>query len=167
MIDWIVAGTHGKNRVFYGGIQFFFCLRLFNAHHDIYSARHITHHIWRITMTNAHLVSLTEVADGNVFRYAARDLARRTVAKKNSFEFIHKPDTIRFVVDQYYCTHSGNRIASSRTTPVEGFQYQYTVGQWRIDDLWGIYGRTVDMLCLLDPFRLALFEGDYTNPKIN
>src|SRR5262249_24924933 len=65
---------------------------------------------------------------------------------------------------QYY-DGSGKQIASSRTTPVEN--YPFKTGQWRISDLYGIYGREVEMLCLLDPHKLHLTEDDYTRLGVN
>ncbi len=118
-------------------------------------------------MTDTQLVTLTKATHRNYNRRLARGLARQTISLMDESQFIREPETIKFVTDQYFCAWSGNRIASSRTTPVKDYHLQYKPGQWRISDLWGIYGRTVEMLCLLNPHNLAMFEADYALPGVN
>lgn len=62
-----------------------------------------------------------------------------------------------------YFDSAGQRIASSRETPTEG--YPFKVGQWRISEARGSYGRDVDELVELDPAQLSISEDDFT--KVN
>src|SRR5262249_28080938 len=115
-------------------------------------------------MRVSNFVPLIEVAYGNYHRYLARDLAGADAASRVESDFIPEVETTYNITLQYY-DGSGKQIASSRTTPVEN--YPFKTGQWRISDLYGIYGREVEMLCLLDPHKLHLTEDDYTRLGVN
>jgi hypothetical protein len=62
------------------------------------------------------------------------------------------------VMNKYFEAHRAGK--SSRTTPVE--DYPYKPGDWKIDDLQGIYGRNVEKLVEFDPYEIGLSEEDWT-----
>lgn len=87
------------------------------------------------------------------------DAAVEEVRQMNESEFVSMKAT-RDAVSRAYFDKEGIQKASSRTTPVDA--YPFKLGDWRLDESKGIYGREIERLELLNPDQLELPEGDYT-----
>jgi hypothetical protein len=88
----------------------------------------------------------------------APDIERiiKKVAKMDEDQFIPGAE----VMNQYYQAY--NQGKSSRTTPID--DYPYKPGDWKIDEINGIYGRNVEELRTFDPAEIKLSEEDWTQP---
>lgn len=89
-------------------------------------------------------------------------LAKRILREYPPVAFRTLSETNAIIRSPYF-NSNGQQLHSSRTAPLNYMPFR--IGDWHIDDVYGVYGRSIDVVISVSIDAIRLTEEDYT--KVN